>query len=137
MGHLSDPDNDADSGMFQYGIWSHLQKTVLVGVDQSNIESVAALIGCKGQSLPFLYLGLPVGAPMYSIKSWEPIISKTEKRLSAWENRFLSLGGPMVVCLREVYRYTISPSWTAPQKVGWKKSGAPSFGKAAKPNRKR
>ncbi|XP_022023674.1 uncharacterized protein LOC110923928 [Helianthus annuus] len=43
-----------------------------VGVDHVAIEHFAEFIGCSSDSLPFSYLGLPVGANMSIISHWDP-----------------------------------------------------------------
>ncbi|MCH89732.1 LINE-1 reverse transcriptase like, partial [Trifolium medium] len=48
-------------------------------------------------SLPFIYLGLPVGANPRSATTWEPVIKTIEKRLFSWRNRYVSLGGRVIL----------------------------------------
>ncbi|XP_071740651.1 uncharacterized protein [Rutidosis leptorrhynchoides] len=44
-------------------------------------------------SLPFNYLGLPIGVNMKKLSSWKPVIEKFEKRLSDWKACLVSFGG--------------------------------------------
>jgi hypothetical protein len=44
-------------------------------------------------SIPFTYLGLPVGANPRRMTTWEPLIQSLRKRLGSWTSRFVSLGG--------------------------------------------
>ena len=43
--------------------------------------------------MPFLYLGLPVGANPKSKAVWNPIIEKFESKLTSWKGQYLSSGG--------------------------------------------
>ncbi|KHN24682.1 hypothetical protein glysoja_029751, partial [Glycine soja] len=43
--------------------------------------------------LPFVYLGIPIGANPRRARVWEPIIQKCERRLARWKQRFISFGG--------------------------------------------
>ncbi|GKE75603.1 hypothetical protein Tco_1537644, partial [Tanacetum coccineum] len=51
------------------------------------------IIGCKSQSMPFVYLGLRVGMNMSRLKGWDPILDKFKNRLSKWKASMLSIGG--------------------------------------------
>ncbi|GKE31930.1 RNA-directed DNA polymerase, eukaryota, reverse transcriptase zinc-binding domain protein, partial [Tanacetum coccineum] len=48
--------------------------------------------GCSAASLPFTYIGLPVGCNMRRISSWEDMILKVQKKLSTWKIKLLSIG---------------------------------------------
>lgn len=47
--------------------------------------------------IPFKYLGLPVGANRRKVVTWQPVIDALNKRLGAWKNRHLSMGGKVVL----------------------------------------
>nr|XP_043639112.1 uncharacterized protein LOC122610185 [Erigeron canadensis] len=64
-----------------------------VGVTNSEVENLARKTGCKAESLPFKYLGIPIGCSSTRIATWEPIISKFKKKLSTWKANLLSVGG--------------------------------------------
>lgn len=68
-----------------------------VGVDRRLIQMFADTLNCKLMAIPFLYLGLPVGANPRSLATWQPVIDKVKKRLSTWHQQQLSFGGR--VCL--------------------------------------
>ena len=51
------------------------------------------MIYCKVESLPSTYLGLPLGARSNSIKIWESMVEKFEKRLTGWKSNIISMGG--------------------------------------------
>ena len=52
---------------------------------------------CKVGSVPFTYLGLPVGANPCLEKTWHPLLNLLSSRLDSWGNRYVSLGGRVVL----------------------------------------
>lgn len=48
-------------------------------------------------SLPFKFLGLPIGANPRLSAMWNPIIDSMKGRLSTWKGRFISLGGRTLI----------------------------------------
>ena len=62
------------------GLKVNLSKSRLMGVSVSSeeIRNLARWLKCKEDSLPFKYLGLPVGGKMSSISSWQPVIDKVK-----------------------------------------------------------
>jgi hypothetical protein len=77
----------------------NFSKSRLIGVNISSnfLEGAAHFLHCKIGSLPFTYLGLPVGANPRRALTWEPVIKTIEKRLFSWRNRYVSLGGRVVL----------------------------------------
>ena len=57
-----------------------------------NINGLAAILGCKVESLSVKYLGLPLGAQFKSIVIWSSILERMERRLDGWKKRYLSKG---------------------------------------------
>ncbi|GJT62657.1 RNA-directed DNA polymerase, eukaryota, reverse transcriptase zinc-binding domain protein [Tanacetum coccineum] len=47
-----------------------------VGVPIGEITEMANIIGCEASTIPFVYLGVPVGANMTRIESWKDLIDK-------------------------------------------------------------
>ncbi|XP_071689004.1 uncharacterized protein [Rutidosis leptorrhynchoides] len=86
------------NGLFS-GVEVNYHKSNLfgVGVDKGEVESMANSFGFNVGSLPFIYLGLPVGANMKKLDSWKPVINKFEKRLSDWRARSVSFGGRLTL----------------------------------------
>ncbi|KAI3517218.1 hypothetical protein L1887_16430 [Cichorium endivia] len=68
-----------------------------IGVDSQEVSRWASPLGCEPASLPFTYLGVPVGANMNLKKHWKPIIDKFSARLSAWKAKALSFGGRLTL----------------------------------------
>ncbi|GKC49972.1 hypothetical protein Tco_1072717 [Tanacetum coccineum] len=72
-------------------------KIIGVGVPNSAVESLASSLGCSHESLPFFYLGLPVGKRLRSCSGWSDIINRFRDRLSSWKAKFLSIGGRLTL----------------------------------------
>ncbi|GJR62484.1 hypothetical protein Tco_1504646 [Tanacetum coccineum] len=64
-----------------------------LGVARNEVDWIASTLKCTLRSLPFEYLGLPVGANMSISCHWSPIIKKFQKRFSSWKARCLSISG--------------------------------------------
>lgn len=77
------------------GLKINFSKSSLCGVKVLNqdVEVLAQVMGCKIESLPIKYLGLPLGANPRRIKTWEPVIDSFERALSIWRRRCISSGG--------------------------------------------
>ncbi|GKD59320.1 RNA-directed DNA polymerase, eukaryota, reverse transcriptase zinc-binding domain protein, partial [Tanacetum coccineum] len=54
-----------------------------VGVPSSEVARVAAGSGCSASTLPFSYLGLPIGSNMNRTSNWKVLIDRFKARLSA------------------------------------------------------
>ncbi|KAJ9549508.1 hypothetical protein OSB04_022051 [Centaurea solstitialis] len=82
------------------GLMVNLSKTVLmgVGVNSDEVVNLANLLNCSSGSLPFNYLGLPVGASMNKCSHWQPILDKFQSKLSSWKASLLSCGGRITLC---------------------------------------
>lgn len=68
-----------------------------IGVDEQEVLRGAAPLGCKPDSLPFTYLGVPVGANMKFKKHWKPVIDRFYAKLSPWKAKTLSFGGRLTL----------------------------------------
>ncbi|GKF29167.1 hypothetical protein Tco_0095509 [Tanacetum coccineum] len=58
---------------------------------------MAATIGCEATTLPFVYLGVPVGENMTRVEAWKDVIDKFKSRLSKWKVKILSVGGRLTL----------------------------------------
>ena len=58
-----------------------------------NVYVLAEILGCRIESLPITYLGMPLGASHKSPTVWNPILEKTERKLTGWKKMYLSKGG--------------------------------------------
>lgn len=57
------------------------------------LNGFATEVGCGVGRMPFMYLGLPIGANPRSSRFWAQIIERVEKRLTSWMRNYLSIGG--------------------------------------------
>jgi hypothetical protein len=65
---------------------------------KSNRPSDSAMVlNCKVGSIPFVYLGLPIGGNARRLSFWDPLITRIKTRLSGWKSKHLSLGGRLVL----------------------------------------
>jgi len=48
-------------------------------------------------TIPFLYLGLPIGGDPRRLAFWEPLMSTIKTKLSKWQSCFLSFGGRLIL----------------------------------------
>ena len=63
-----------------------------INIDLQLVTMLANTFGCKVESLPFTYLGLPLGITKPSVHDLIPVISKIDKRLSGVA-RFMNHSG--------------------------------------------
>jgi hypothetical protein len=81
------------------GLKVNFWKSSLMGINVTPqfLNIACSFLKCKQGSLPFSYLGLPVGANPRRYSTWSPLIDNLKKRLRSWGNRYVSLGGRIVV----------------------------------------
>lgn len=70
---------------------------VRVNVMSSWLAEAAGVLNCKVGSIPFMYLGLPIGGNVRRLNFWEPLIKRINSILSGWSSIYLSLGGRLVL----------------------------------------
>ncbi|WJX38360.1 hypothetical protein P8452_26031 [Trifolium repens] len=77
------------------GLKVNFSKSKLYGINvESGLLSVAAkFLNCLLGSMPFMYLGLPVGANPRKEETWKPVVESLKNRLFSWQNRYISFGG--------------------------------------------
>ncbi|KAK2406586.1 hypothetical protein QL285_042301 [Trifolium repens] len=77
------------------GLKVNFWKSSIMGlnVSQDFMRLASVFLNCRVGSIPFKYLGLPVGANVRREATWEPLINSLRKRLGGWTNRFVSFGG--------------------------------------------
>jgi len=76
------------------GLRVNYNKSCLVPLNLSDNKAhlLAGAFGCKIESLPFTYLGLPLGTTKPRVDHFEPLMSKTERKLTTTSN-FLTHAG--------------------------------------------
>jgi len=55
------------------------------------------VLNCKVGSLPFVYLGMPIGGSARRLIFWESLLNSIKSRLSLWNTKYLSFGGRLVL----------------------------------------
>lgn len=81
------------------GLKINFAKSSLCGMNirPEEVANLVKIMGCKVDSLPIKYLGLPMGASPRRLKTWDPVIEKTQKRLVMWRSRFIASGGKLTL----------------------------------------
>ncbi|RHN63454.1 putative reverse transcriptase zinc-binding domain-containing protein [Medicago truncatula] len=77
------------------GLKVNYHKSSLIGVNVSRqfMEAACRFLHCSEGSVPFNYLGLPVGANSKKLSTWEPMLEQLRNRLNSWGFKYVSLGG--------------------------------------------
>ncbi|GJU50598.1 hypothetical protein Tco_1220153 [Tanacetum coccineum] len=68
-----------------------------VGVSTEEIESMSSLTRCFPGSLPFNYLGLPIGANMNKVSRWNTLVDRFRAKVSSWKANMLSIDGHLTL----------------------------------------
>jgi len=81
------------------GLKVNFSKHLLVGVNvtESWLTEATMVLNCKVGTIPFMYLGLPIGGNARQLTFWDPLIKRINARLSGWSLNFLSFGGRLVL----------------------------------------
>lgn len=79
----------------RFGLKVSFQKSRLFGifVNDSNLLYQLNVLGCLKSTLPFMFLGVLVGANIFLKKNWRLVIDKVQSRLFVWREKTLSFGG--------------------------------------------
>ncbi|MCH81419.1 LINE-1 reverse transcriptase like, partial [Trifolium medium] len=77
------------------GMKINFVKSKLYGINTNDylLEAAANFLLCRAETIPFKFLGLPVGANPRRLNTWKPVVESMKKRLSSWNGRHLSIGG--------------------------------------------
>ena len=81
------------------GLKVNFHKSMLTGVNVNDswLAEAALVMNCRRGSIPFVYLGLPIGGDSTKRNFWKPVIDRIVARLSSWNNKFLSFGGRLIL----------------------------------------
>ena len=63
---------------------------IVFGKDDHWANGVASQLECKLVQLPFTYLGVPLGANMRKMTSWQSVIDRVQSRLNTWKGTCIS-----------------------------------------------
>ena len=76
------------------------EKSAICGlnIEDSKVISTANILNCKVESLPFIYLSLPLGGYPKSARLWQPILDKVHGKLDKWRRCNLCRGGRITLC---------------------------------------
>ncbi|XP_015945213.1 uncharacterized protein LOC107470339 [Arachis duranensis] len=81
------------------GLSINFEKSSLISIncEEQWVQRMCRLWGCKEDTLPMKYLGVPLGANPRLVKTWKPIIDKVEEKLSLWKAKVLNKAGKLVL----------------------------------------
>ena len=74
----------------------HKSSMMPINVSQAELADLAAFFECNPGTMPFTYLGLPMGTTRPTIKDMEPLTDRVERRMNA-TTYFLSYGDRLVL----------------------------------------
>ena len=61
------------------------------------MEELARELGCRDQSIPTSYSGLPLAAPHKAVGIWDVVKERFRKRLASWKRQYISKGGRLTL----------------------------------------
>ncbi|XP_052111685.1 uncharacterized protein LOC127743072 [Arachis duranensis] len=81
------------------GLSINYEKSSLIPINFEElwVQHMCSLWGCKEDTLPVKYLGIPLGANPRLVKTWKPITDKVEDKLSLWKTKVLNKAGKVVL----------------------------------------
>lgn len=81
------------------GLKINFHKSVMSGISVSDLEvnQFASILNYYIKKLPISYLGLPLGANPSRKSTWQPVIEKVKKKLTAWKRKVLSFAGQLTL----------------------------------------
>ncbi|GKV30550.1 hypothetical protein SLEP1_g39351 [Rubroshorea leprosula] len=81
------------------GLKVNFFKSALYGINvkSEEISEWAVSLNCVVGSIPFKYLGIPVGANPRNLSTWTPVVDCLRRKLSNWKCDSLSFGGRIVL----------------------------------------
>ncbi|GAU32122.1 hypothetical protein TSUD_218730 [Trifolium subterraneum] len=71
----------------------HKSKLYGINLDDGFLRASSAFLNCGVDSIPFRFLGIPVGENPRRKSTWAPILESMKKILSTWNGSLLSIGG--------------------------------------------
>ena len=95
------------------GLKVNFSKSCLVGVNVAHswLAEAALVLNCKVGSIPFVYLGMPIGGNSRRLSFWEPLLNRIRSRPAGWSSKHLSFGDRLILLksvLSSLPVYTLS-----------------------------
>lgn len=80
------------------GLKVNFHKSLLtrVNIIESWLTEAASIMNCRRGTIPFVYLGLPIGGDSRRLSFWNSVVDRIVDHLSSWKNNFLSIGSSEV-----------------------------------------
>ncbi|CAI8594931.1 unnamed protein product [Vicia faba] len=77
------------------GLQVIFSKSSLIGVNSGHafLDLSREFLHCENESLPFRYLGLPIGVNPRLASTWDPLVNLLSRRLMSWKHRYMSPWG--------------------------------------------
>lgn len=87
------------------GLKVNFQKSSLVGINVSQgwVMEATRIINYKICSIPFNYIGIPIGANPKRKNTWNNVIEIVKTKLSRWKNIYLTFDGRVVLLKSILY----------------------------------
>jgi len=81
------------------GLKVNFSKSYLVGVNVASswLAEAAMVLSCKVGSIPFVYLGMPIGGTTRRLSFWEPLLNRIKAKLSGWSSNHLCFGSRLIL----------------------------------------
>ena len=70
-----------------------------IGVCERDIQRFAVMLNCFTLEMPFVYLGIPLGAFLKRIRTWEPALLKLKRKMAPWKQKVISIGSESVLLI--------------------------------------
>ena len=70
----------------------HKSSIIPINVQYGDVNALASALGCQVASMPFTYLGLPMGTTKPRMEDFTPLMDRVKRKLSAFSS-FLSYSG--------------------------------------------
>lgn len=67
------------------------------GVDDVLLSTASGFLGCKVQTLPLKYLGLPLCNKKLFVSDWNPVVERVHRRLALCKGPLLSSTGRLTL----------------------------------------
>ena len=84
----------------------HKSSMIPINVPASDVTALASAFDCQVASMPFPYLGLPMGTTKPRMEDLTPLMDRVERRLSAFST-FLSYSGRL-----QMINFVLTPTVT-------------------------